>query len=412
MSTAVSALTDQMRAQLTIPARDSRPTTDDVACTSGATFEQYQLKPKLLMGILQKGFEAPSPIQEHSLPHTLVGKDVIARGKNGTGKTASFLIPILERIDTAQSHIQAVVLVPTRELALQTAQVCKELGRFLNVQVVTSTGGTSVRDDILRLENVVHVLIATPGRLLDLAGRGAADLSACHILVFDEADKLLSPEFTSTTDQILGHLPADRQIMLFSATFPKETRIFIDKYMPQVEMINTMDTLTLKGLTQFYAFVDERHKLQCLNTLFGQLQIKQAIIFCRSAKRVELLAKKIIDLGDSCLYTHSQVPQEYRNKVFAEFRKGRARMLVCTDLITRGIDVAGVNVVINFDFPGDSETYLHRVGRSGRFGHLGLAINLITSGDQEKLFSIEDKLGTTIAPMPRSVDPALYVSAE
>lgn len=176
--------------------------------------------------------------------------------------------------------------------------------------------------------------------------------------------------------------------------------------------INLMDDLTLKGITQYYAFVEESQKLHCLNTLFSKLQINQAIIFCNSAKRVELLAKKIAELDYSCYYSHSRMKQSERNKVFHEFRQGRVRNLVCTDLLTRGIDIQAVNVVINFDFPKNAETYLHRIGRSGRFGHYGLAINLINWDDRFNLYQIEQELGTEIKPIPSQIDSSLYVVEE
>lgn len=173
--------------------------------------------------------------------------------------------------------------------------------------------------------------------------------------------------------------------------------------------INLMDELTLRGITQYYAFVEEKQKVHCLNTLFSKLQINQSIIFCNSTNRVELLAKKITELGYSCFYSHARMPQQNRNRVFHDFRNGVCRNLVCSDLLTRGIDIQAVNVVINFDFPKNAETYLHRIGRSGRFGHLGLAINLINWDDRFNLYKIEQELGTEIQPIPQTIDKKLYV---
>lgn len=173
--------------------------------------------------------------------------------------------------------------------------------------------------------------------------------------------------------------------------------------------INLMDELTLRGITQYYAFVEERQKVHCLNTLFSKLQINQSIIFCNSTNRVELLAKKITELGYSCFYSHARMAQDNRNRVFHDFRNGVCRNLVCSDLLTRGIDIQAVNVVINFDFPKNAETYLHRIGRSGRFGHLGLAINLINWDDRFNLYKIEQELGTEIQPIPQAIDKKLYV---
>lgn len=274
---------------------------------------------------------------------------------------------------------------------------------------MVTTGGTGLKDDIIRLNEPVHILIGTPGRILDLASRGVADLSNASTFTMDEADKLLSPEFTSTIDQLIAFHPADRQIMLFSATFPVIVKDFKDKHMNNPHEINLMDELTLRGITQYYAFVEEKQKVHCLNTLFSRLNINQSIIFCNSTTRVELLAKKITELGYSCFYSHARMLQQNRNRVFHDFRAGHCRNLVCSDLLTRGIDIQAVNVVINFDFPKNAETYLHRIGRSGRFGHLGLAINLINWEDRFNLYRIEQELGTEIKPIPQTIDKSLYV---
>ena len=240
------------------------------------------------MGIFEAGFERPSPIQEAAIPVALTKRDILARAKNGTGKTAAFVIPALQQIDVQKNKIQALLLVPTRELALQTSQVCKILGKHLGVHVMVTTGGTTLKDDILRLSEMVHVLVGTPGRILDLAGKGVADLSECPVFVMDEADKLLSPEFTPVMEQLLSYLPETRQVMLFSATFPlivKDFKVnelvrisssllkssYQDKHMDSPYEINLMDKLTLRGVTQYYAFVEERQKVHCLNTLFSKV---------------------------------------------------------------------------------------------------------------------------------------------
>ena len=269
--------------------------------------------------------------------------------------------------------IIAILLVPTRELALQTSAIVKEIGKHLPIEVMVTTGGTNLRDDILRLYSPVHILVGTPGRIVDLAEKKIADLSNVNLLVLDEADKLLSPEFNESLEKLISFCSPTRQIALFSATFPVTVKSFKDKYIPDAYIINLMEELTLLGITQYYAFVEERQKLHCLNTLFAKLEINQSIIFCNSTSRVELLAKKITELGYSCFYIHAKMKQPDRNRVFHEFRNGATRHLVCSDLFTRGIDIQSVNVVINFDFPKNSETYLHRIGRSGMF-HLHFSI--------------------------------------
>eukprot|EP00871_Galdieria_phlegrea_P001612 jgi/Galph1/2451/GphlegSOOS_G1112.1 len=395
---------------LKLPRKDTRYKTEDVTATKGNDFEDYYLKRELLMGIFEMGYEKPSPVQEEAIPVALAGRDILARAKNGTGKTAAYLIPILERIDPQKNTTQALVLVPTRELALQTAHVCKQLGkRMERLQVMSSTGGTSLRDDILRLDSPVHVLVATPGRVLDLSERAVCKLNECRMVVLDEADKLLSMDFSGVLEQLIQRfLPANRQLMLFSATFPLTVKYFRDKYQRKPYELNLMDELTLKGVTQYYAYVEESKKVACLNAIFSKLQINQSIIFCNSVNRVKLLARKITELGYSCFYVHARMAQEDRNRVFHDFRNGACRNLVCSDLFTRGIDIQAVNVVINFDFPKNSETYLHRVGRSGRFGHRGLAISMITHDDRLNLYKIEQELAAEIMPFPAHVDKSLY----
>jgi len=300
------------------------------------------------------------------------------------------------------------MMVPTRELALQTSAIVKEIGKHMAIEVMVTTGGTNLRDDVMRLMSPVHILVGTPGRILDLAERDVANISKVKLLVMDEADKLLSPEFQPVLEQLISKCSPERQIALFSATFPVTVKGFKQKFIPNAHIINLMDELTLRGITQYYAFVEEKQKVHCLNTLFTKLEVNQSIIFCNSTNRVELLAKKITELGYSCFYIHAKMKQADRNRVFHEFRNGATRHLVCSDLFTRGIDIQSVNVVVNFDFPKNSETYLHRIGRSGRFGHLGLAINLITFEDRFNLYRIEQELGTEIKPIPPVIDRNLY----
>jgi len=401
---------ENWKASIAKPPPDNRPKTEDVTNRKGSSFEDFGIKRPLLKGIFEMGYEEPSPIQEEAIPAALLGQNVLARAKNGTGKTGSFAIPVLEKADSSLSYTQALVLVPTRELALQTSSVLKKLAKHLkNLNIIVSTGGISLEDDIIRLMKPVQVIVATPGRILDLVNQRVANLENCRTIVMDEADKLLSPEFIPCIERLINECHPERQILCFSATFPRSVKGFREKYLKKnCKEINLMEELTLKGVTQFYAFVDEKQKVHCLATLFKKLNINQAIIFCNSVNRVELLAKKITELGSSCFYIHAKMKQDYRNRVYHDFRNGLCRNLVSTDLFTRGIDIPTVNVVINFDFPKSSETYLHRIGRSGRFGHLGLAINFITLDDRFNMYRIEQELGTEIKPIPGVIDPKLY----
>uniref|UniRef100_A0A7N8Y4H5 RNA helicase n=1 Tax=Mastacembelus armatus TaxID=205130 RepID=A0A7N8Y4H5_9TELE len=368
---------DDWKKNLKLPPKDMRMKTSDVTATKGNEFEDYCLKRELLMGIFEMGWEKPSPIQEESIPIALSGRDILARAKNGTGKSGAYLIPLLERIDLKKDCIQALVIVPTRELALQVSQICIQVSKHMGgVKVMATTGGTNLRDDIMRLDETVHVVIATPGRILDLIKKGVAKVNQVQMIVLDEADKLLSQDFVVMMEEILGFLSKQRQILLYSATFPLSVQKFMNAHLQKPYEINLMEELTLKGVTQYYAYVTERQKVHCLNTLFSRLQINQSIIFCNSSQRVELLAKKISQLGYSCFYIHAKMRQEHRNRVFHDFRNGLCRNLVCT----------------------------------GRFGHLGLAINLITYDDRFNLKGIEEQLGTEIKPIPGIIDKSLYVA--
>lgn len=393
------------------PKADTRYQTDDVTKTKGNEFEDFALQRTLLMGVYECGFEKPSPIQEESIPKILMGRHVLARAKNGTGKTGAFAIPMLQNIFPTDPVTQGLVLTPTRELALQTSAVMRKLSKHMRIQVIATTGGMSLKDDIIRLgqPDGVHVIVATPGRILDLVEQRVAVLTHCRMCVMDEADKLLSGDFVAVVEEILNYTNLNRQMLLFSATFTQAITSFCDVWLPVHEKLNMMDELTLKGISQYYAYVEERQKVHCLHTLFRRLDINQSIVFCRSVNRVELLARRITKLGFSCYYVHSKMAQQHRNRVFHDFRSGHCRNLVCTDLFTRGIDIKSVNVVINFDFPRSAETYLHRIGRSGRFGHLGLAINLVTNEDRGNLYKIEQELTTEILPIPKDIDKKLYV---
>ena len=207
----------------------------------------YRHSQRFVSGIYEKGWEKPSPVQEQSIPIALTGRDVLGRAKNGTGKTGAYTIPIIERIDPSKNAVQAIILVPTRELALQTSAICMELSKHINLRVMVTTGGTSLREDISRLQEVVHIIIATPGRLLDLVNKNLAKIDACRVIVLDEADKLLSQDYNHLLDELLYAMPSDRQIMLFSATFPLTVDDFTRKHMKQAYEINLMDELTLKG---------------------------------------------------------------------------------------------------------------------------------------------------------------------
>eukprot|EP01013_Petalomonas_cantuscygni_P006021 TRINITY_DN1686_c0_g3_i1.p1 TRINITY_DN1686_c0_g3~~TRINITY_DN1686_c0_g3_i1.p1 ORF type:complete len:539 (+),score=74.89 TRINITY_DN1686_c0_g3_i1:143-1618(+) len=413
---------DDWRSELQAPQRDTRVQTSDVTSLREMEFTDFFLRRELLMGLYELGFERPSPVQESCIPVALANRDIIARAKNGTGKTGAYVIPALEKIDTSQKKVQVLILVPTRELALQVSHFCLQAGKYLQppVGVIVSVGGMRVADDVTKLvHDPPQVLVSTPGRVIDLWERKACDLSGVQLMCLDEADKLLSEDFEPQVRRVVricsgsgaasGGKASKPQILMLSATYPVGVRSFVTDVMDRPSQVNLMEELTLVGVSQFHAFVDERQKVRCLHALFKRLEINQSIIFCNSVSRVELLARRVHEMGYNCFYIHSRMAQEQRNRVFHQFRAGRCRHLVCSDVFARGIDVQAVNVVINFDFPRTSETYLHRIGRSGRWGHMGLAVNFVTPQDRPALFRVEQELATEIKPLPPDgVDRALY----
>lgn len=374
----------------------------DIVSEKKLSFGDFGLKKEILWGIFEMGYKHPSPIQEESIPKIIDGKDVIARAKNGTGKTAAFLIPVLQKLNIKLFRIQSLILVPTRELALQVSRISISLSKYLvQVKIMVTTGGTFLKEDIIRMYQSIHILIGTPGRILDILAKKTPKILNCEMLILDEADKLLSSEFFNVIEKIINLFSnKNRQTLLFSATFPLAIKDLKDKIMKEPCEINLMEELNLFTISQYYAFVSETKKVQCVNSLLKLLRINQCILFCNSVSRVELLAKKILQMGYSCFYIHARMSQDDRNKVFNDFRLGKYRNLVSSDLFTRGIDVPAINLIINFDFPKSAETYLHRVGRSGRFGKFGVAMNLVTNEDKTNLLRIENELGIEINPIP------------
>ncbi|KAI5190596.1 ATP-dependent RNA helicase DDX6/DHH1 [Nematocida sp. AWRm77] len=370
-------------------------------CKEGVVpeWESYGLKKQVLMGIKHKNFDWPSPIQAEAIPQSLAGRDIVARAKNGTGKTAAFIIPLLNKIDPRSLRVQALILVPTRELVLQTVKVVKELGVELKLAVLPLYGGVNPKDDIIRLKGGAQIVVGTPGRILDFIRQKVLGLEHCRYLICDEADKLLDAGFKEVVVRVTEEIAKPRQIELFSATFPQSAQEYIDGHMNNPIKLNLMQELTLHGIEQYYAYVQPANKLHCLKTLLDSLDLNQCFIFCNSIATVEKLVRRITEIGYTSYFIHSQMHQKDRNIVFHNFStKGECRILVSTDLFTRGIDVSSVNVVINFDLPWSTESYLHRIGRCGRFGTHGIAINMVTPKEIERLQELERELGVELLP--------------
>jgi translation initiation factor 4A len=369
------------------------------------SFDNMGLREELLRGIYSYGFERPSAIQQKAIVPTIKGKDVIAQAQSGTGKTATFAIGALQQINFSNRHCQALILAPTRELAAQIQKVVLALGDYLGVKAHACIGGTRIRDDLQILQDGVHVIVGTPGRVLDLLSRGSLDPTHIKIFILDEADEMLSRGFKDQIYDVFQHLPTDVQVGLFSATMPPEALDITQNFMSgPLKILVKQEEVTLEGIRQFFINCEkEDWKLDTLFDLYDTLNIAQAVIFCNTRKRVDWLTDQLRQKDFTVSATHGDLQPEERNKILTEFRTGSSRILITTDLLARGIDVHGVSLVINYDLPRNFEKYIHRIGRSGRFGRKGVAINLVAYEDQGRLKEIERYYNTVVEEMPANI---------
>jgi ATP-dependent RNA helicase len=330
---------------------------------------------------------------------------VIAQAQSGTGKTATFSIGVLQNIDTSLRETQALILAPTRELATQTQSVVLALGDYMNVQVHACIGGTKVGEDVKKLDYGQHVVVGTPGRVFDMIRRQNLRTRNIKMLVLDEADEMLSRGFKEQIYDIYRYLPPNTQIVLVSATLPPEVLEITTKFMTEpVKVLVKRDELTLEGIKQFFVAVEkEDWKFDTLCDLYDTLTITQAVIFCNTKRKVDWLTDKMRDANFTVSAMHGEMPQKERDAIMQEFRSAASRVLITTDVWARGIDVQQVSLVINYDLPINREAYLHRIGRSGRFGRKGVAINFVTNEDVKVLHDIEQYYSTQIDEMPMNV---------
>ncbi len=369
------------------------------------SFDDMSLKEDLLRGIYGFGFERPSAIQQRGIVPIIGDRDVIAQAQSGTGKTATFAIGILQKIDLTKLETQALVLAPTRELATQIQSVILAIGERLGVKCHACVGGTAVAQDMRILQEGVHVIVGTPGRVFDMIDRKVLPTAAIKMFCLDEADEMLSRGFNEQIYEVFQRLPANVQVVLISATMPQEVLGVSSQFMRDpVRIMVKKDELTLEGIKQFYIDVsEETFKVETLCDLYQSLSITQAVIFCNTRRKVEMLTEHLTREQFTVSALHGDMPQEERNRIMKDFREGRSRVLITTDLLARGIDVQQVSVVINFDFPQEKENYLHRIGRSGRFGRKGVAINFIVPNDVPMMKEIEKHYSTQIEEMPSDI---------
>ncbi len=370
-------------------------------------FATLGLHPDVVQAVAERGYLSPTPIQEGVIPLMLAGHDILGQAQTGTGKTAAFSLPILHTIDPSQKRVQALIVAPTRELASQVSQAIYAYGRLRGVRVLAIYGGQPYGRQIARLKKGVDVVVGTPGRLLDLIRQGALDLSVVQTLVLDEADEMLSMGFIEDIETILQETPADRQTTLFSATLPTEIRRLADKYMNNPQSV-TIDRkqLTVAAIEQRAYLVNQKDKLAALTRLFEMEEMESTLIFARTRVSTGELASALTGQGYPAEALNGDLSQDAREQVLNRFKQNQSKVLVATDVAARGLDIDDISHVFNYDLPLDPESFVHRVGRTGRAGKKGIAISFVTPGERGRLRRIEQyaRQKLTMAELPTEAD--------
>lgn len=366
------------------------------------TFEEMCLDTRIMRAIAEMGFEQPSPIQAQSIPIAVEGKDMIGQARTGTGKTASFGIPMLQRINPKDKTLQAIVLCPTRELAIQSANEIRKLAKFLHgIKVLPIYGGQEISKQIRSLKGGVQIVIGTPGRVMDHLRRHTLKPQTVDIVVLDEADEMLNMGFREDIETILGQLPEERQTMLFSATMPKPILEIAKRYLQEPEIVKVIQKeLTVPKIEQYYYEVNPRKKNEVLSRLLDMYDPSLSLVFCNTKRKVDELVADLKGRGYFAEGLHGDMKQSQRDRVMNGFRNGRTDILVATDVAARGIDVDDVEAVFNYDVPQDDEYYVHRIGRTGRAGREGRAFTLVVGKEIYKLKDIQRYCKTKIRRQP------------
>jgi len=371
-------------------------------------WDDLNIHPDLLRGIYSYGFENPSPIQSKSIVPIIQGKDMIAQAQSGTGKTAAFTIGALSQVNVDDNSTQIIILSPTRELSLQSCSVIRGIGSMIKgLRVQTLVGGSSIDEDISNLKNnVPHIIVGCPGRVYDMIRRGHIASKDVKMVILDEADEMLSSGFKEQIYNIFQNFSRNIQAVLFTATLPEYINNITKKFMRDpVKIYVKAERLTLEGITQYYVAVeDDKQKYSTLKDLYSVISLSQCIIFCNSVKRVNDLHDAMLEDGFPVCCIHSNMEKSARNQSFNEFRNGKNRVLISSNVTARGIDIQQVSVIINFDLPKCVHTYLHRIGRSGRWGRKGVGINFVTRRDVSKMREIEQHYSTQINELPASLE--------
>ncbi len=360
-------------------------------------FEDLPLTPEVMKGIEELGFTNLFPIQAQAIVPLLEGKDVIGQAQTGTGKTAAFGIPMVQRVNPNIKRVQGLVLAPTRELAIQVAERISRFSRYSSLKVLPVYGGESINKQIRALERGVHIVVGTPGRLIDHLKRGTLNLSLTKNVVLDEADRMLDMGFIDDINYILSRVPKDRQLSLFSATIDQTVMNVCHRYMKNPEKILvSKDEIALTQMNQYYMVVNPRNKLEYLLDILKRNTMGKAIIFCNTRRGTNWLAHKLDRYGYHAKPLHGGFTQAQRDQVTNDFRNGKLKLLIATDVAARGLDIQGITHIINYDVPLDALVYFHRIGRTARMGNDGTAITLVGYGEMQGLSKIKTLTKTTI----------------
>ncbi len=363
------------------------------------SFKELGISEELVEVMMKMGIKEPTPVQEESIPHLMEDKDVIAQAQTGTGKTLAFVLPIIEKIDVKKPYPQGLIITPTRELAIQITNEAKKISEGRNISILAAYGGQDVLQQVRKLKNGIHLIIATPGRLLDHMKRGTVNLGKLQALVIDEADEILQMGFLNDVAEIISGTPKTRQTMLFSATIPDDVRSMGKRFMKNPVQIEIEgDSITLDEIEQVVIETTDRGKLNVLSDLIDKERPYLAIVFCRTKRRVSSLHADLRARGYNADELHGDLTQGKRERVMKSFRDAKIQILIATDIAARGLDVEGITHVINYDIPEDAESYIHRIGRTGRIGNLGKAVTLVTEEDRSALALIERKIKKDFDP--------------
>ena len=367
------------------------------------SFDEMGLSDEIIRGIYSYGFETPSKIQQVAIVPMSKNNDILAQSQSGTGKTGAFTIGALSVVDSSIKAPQVIVICPTRELSQQTERVARALGNYMGLKVLSATGGNQLRSDISTLKAGAQFIVGTPGRIFDLIRRGDLAIEHMKYIILDEADQMLEDLFAEQIRTILDNkFPASTRLALFSATMPTNVVEVAEHYLSNpVRILLPADEVTLDGIKQYYVGLErEEWKLPVLLDLYQQIAVNQALIYVNKRQKAEWLAKQLAAQGFTLEFIHGEMEVADRKKRMEDFRSGQVRVLISTDLLARGIDVQQVSLVVNYELPVQRENYIHRIGRSGRYGKKGVAINLIYGGEMNSLKEIEKHYSTTIHELP------------